>query len=280
VFLAVDASEAMKVEKEAIAKTAAADAVAEADEGDAKEEVMDDAALAAISSAGDEARSTSRVAFAFFADAESGKFVGLSADLVYTLKVYRKSPSFCDDGEGSDRAARFARARKLDLSGGRGGESGNTVYKAPDGTVVTSSSATYTNTNFYYIQYLFDSVTNAASCHTHYWLSDTSSSAGSAQSLLIEFPKHVYLMFMHVFPSTHCNAAKGDRRSDYKIEVWDIAVNDWVSITDRVIDTQSSKLGKEIRHDVDKKVRKVRLWLYQKGKYGNCLNEIDFYVLE
>ena len=56
----------------------------------------------------------------------------------------------------------------LQLRGGNGGRTGQSVYTAPNGVVVTSSKPTCKNSNYYYIEYLFSGTQTGS--HTDYWL--------------------------------------------------------------------------------------------------------------
>jgi hypothetical protein len=58
---------------------------------------------------------------------------------------------------------------KLDLSHGKGGEAGTTVYIS-GAVTVTSSSPTFNNGKYYNLGYLFDGVARRLDDHLHYWL--------------------------------------------------------------------------------------------------------------
>ena len=61
----------------------------------------------------------------------------------------------------------------IDLTGGEGGATGETVYSnipSLPALTVTSSSPVYANGNYYYIQYLFDGEFSSIDDHSHYFL--------------------------------------------------------------------------------------------------------------
>ena len=73
---------------------------------------------------------------------------------------------------------------RYDLSGGSGGRGGESVYTAPDGTVVTSSMASHieaTRGPYYYIEYLFSGTQTGAS--NDEWLVGPANSATLTFSL-------------------------------------------------------------------------------------------------
>ncbi|CAK0826404.1 unnamed protein product [Prorocentrum cordatum] len=108
----------------------------------------------------------------------------------------------------------------VDLSGGNGGASGQSVYTAPDGTVVSSSAPTYTNSNYYYLGYLFDgsdshepSGCSSNDVHTCYWVTDNGQTA-AIQTLSITLSEVKFISRIRV----HMPALI-ERRSNYRIEV-------------------------------------------------------------
>lgn len=160
---------------------------------------------------------------------------------------------------------------QLNLSGGSGGLSGQAVYTAPNGITVTSSRVVYTNSNYYYMRYLFDGITNSSAA-TSYWLTnggpatldfDFNSILGAINSIdrFIIYPR-----------------CRDDSISDYRILVSNNKTT-WTEVVSRVSNTYANCPYGTIReHGIKGHFRYVRIELYQSGNWGVLLNEIKVVV--
>ncbi|NUM33143.1 MAG: discoidin domain-containing protein [Candidatus Brocadiae bacterium] len=160
---------------------------------------------------------------------------------------------------------------RLSLSGGSGGRTGQTVYTAPNGTVVTSSSPVYSNGNYYYMEYMFNQ-SYANGSHTDYWLPIASGSA----TLVFAFNQLYYVDSIRVYSANYTNSASSDRSSDYKLEGSMDGVN-YTAITDGYVNTQQDLLGQYHSHTTQQSFLYVRLTALQ-NKSHISVNEVEFYV--
>lgn len=160
--------------------------------------------------------------------------------------------------------------RKLELKGGTGGKSGQNVYTAPNGVIVTSSAPVYTNTNYYYMEYMFAGTTGSGV--NEYWLT---SSSGN-QTLIFDFGA-----IMHGYSVSKFRVApriRTDASSNYRI----FGSNDnsnWTLVSDWVATTNSSPaFGTFYAHEVNEHYRYFKFELTRNGNWGVGLNEIEVYV--
>lgn len=156
---------------------------------------------------------------------------------------------------------------KVDLSGGTGGTSGQTVYTAPNGVVVTSSAPVYSNSNYYYMEYMFNnSISSSYNVHSHFLSS-------GATTLTFDFGEgHAGITDMMVYPR-----ARDDGSSNYRIEVSDDNAT-WTEVVPWVTTTHddSTPYGTEHRYTLNTTARYIRMELTQNGSWGSCLDEIQF----
>ncbi len=161
---------------------------------------------------------------------------------------------------------------QLNLSGGTGGTSGQTVYTARNGVVVTSSFGVYYNSNYYYMGYLFDGIDDSAA-FTTYWLSN----GGTTVTLDFDFfsilTKIHYIHKMILYPRT-----RDDSISDYRILGSDDKTL-WTELIPRVYNTYDNcSFGTAREHVVDQKYRYIRLEIYRNGSWGATMNGVKFIV--
>jgi len=162
---------------------------------------------------------------------------------------------------------------KIDLSGGSGGTSGQKVYTAQNSVIVTSSAPVYTNSNNYYMGYLFNDTKPNYHDANSYWLT---SSSGN-QTLTFDFGSimPVYISQIKVWPR-----CRSDASSNYRILVSDDGIN-FTEVVPWVINTHDSltPYGTVRVHDVNITNRYVRFELTQNDRWGVCLQEIEFFQL-
>ncbi len=159
---------------------------------------------------------------------------------------------------------------QLDLSGGSGGTSGQSVYTAKNGVVVTSSVKVYTNSNYYYIQYLFDGIDNSGAANT-YWLSD----GGPTVTLDFDFfkilPQINRMNKITLYPRT-----RDESISDYRILISDDKTA-WTQVVARVSNTYANcPYGTAREHIIDVRSRYIRVEMYRSGNWGATMNGIHF----
>lgn len=157
---------------------------------------------------------------------------------------------------------------ELTLRDGTGGTTGQTVYTARNGIVVTSSANVYANSNYFYMGYLFDGVDNSSS-PLAYWLT----AGGSSVTLDFDFNSilsrlnHIHKMIL--YPRT-----REDTISDYRIMGSDNKML-WTELVPRVINTYAdTPYGTAREHELNRKFRYIRIELYQKGNWGVTMNGI------
>jgi hypothetical protein len=166
----------------------------------------------------------------------------------------------------------YAVPEKIDLSTGTGGTSGQKVYTATNGVVVTSSAPVYSNTTYYYMRYLFnETITMSHSEFTTYWLTDSSGN----QTLTFDFEaiSPIFINQIKVWPR-----CRDDASSNYQILVSDDNIN-FTEIVPWVTNTHNSSTpyGTVRTHNVNITNRYVRFVLTRNGSWGSCLSEIEFY---
>jgi len=159
---------------------------------------------------------------------------------------------------------------RLNLSGGSGGRTGQTVYTA-NGTVVTSSSPVYSNGNYYYMEYMFNQ-SYANGSHTDYWLPIATGSA----TLIFAFNQLHYVDSIRIYSANYTNSASSDRSSNYKLEGSLDGIN-YTTITNGFVNTQQDLLGQYHDHITKQSFNYVRLTALQNKSYIS-VNEVEFYV--
>jgi hypothetical protein len=161
---------------------------------------------------------------------------------------------------------------KLDLSGGAGGQSGQTVYTAPNGVVVTSSAPVYGNNyGYYWMTYLFDNIiTMAQTQYTTYWLTNSSGN----QTLTFDFAAigAQHINYINVYPR-----CRDDATSNYRILASDDGTN-WVEVVPWVTVNTSTPYGTKNTHNISMVTKYVRFELTRNDRYGVTLSEIEFFV--
>ena len=153
---------------------------------------------------------------------------------------------------------------KLSLSGGNFDRA--TTYTAPNGTTVTSSAATYVNSSYYYLAYLFNGTYGTAA--NNYWLT----SSGGGVTLTFTFNQPYTFDYVRVYPT-----AISDRKSNYTLDAWNGAT--WVNITGGLVVTTSDPVGtyRDHAHAALTNVTRLRFTLTREQNWGVTLNEVEFY---
>ena len=157
---------------------------------------------------------------------------------------------------------------KIDLSNGVGGKSGEKVYTAPNGVIVTSSAPVYTSSNVYYMEYLFNETYSSGNADT-YWLTNSTGN----QTLTFDFGSlgSIIINKIKVYPKTRTDAS-----SNYRI----LVSNDNITYTEVVpwiINSTSDAYGTVREHNVSINQRYIRFELTKNGSWGVTLNEIEFF---
>lgn len=161
---------------------------------------------------------------------------------------------------------------KLDLSKGTGGRSGQRVYTAPSGVVVTSSAPTYSNSYYYYMEYLF-SATNAANA-ADYWLTSGGSPVTLTFDLRALTRRERSIRQIDIYPKT-----RSDSISDYVVSISEDG-RTYENVTGNIINTYSNTAyGVPNKHqiDTDKDIQFIRITLAQKGSWGVTLGKVDLF---
>jgi len=163
--------------------------------------------------------------------------------------------------------------KKLDLSGGTGGKGGQKVYTAPNGVVVTSSAPVYDNSNYYYMEYLFNSSIATAHQPTKYWLTNSSGN----QTLIFDFSSlklsERLIRRIDVYPKIRTDAS-----SNYRIFISDDGEN-WEEVVPWVENSTSLAWGTVKSHEVNINTPFIKFELTRNGSWGVGLDEIEFYCL-
>jgi len=170
----------------------------------------------------------------------------------------------------------WSASEKLPLFGGTGGQTGQTTYLAPNGTVVQASSPVRNNSNsYYYMSYLFNNNPDSTSDDS-YWLPDPT---GSNQTLGFTFRTPVNLERIKVCATTYSsNTSPGLKwRSDYSITAT-TSSGEAVKVTSGFIDTSLDPLGYFHEHIVRKVGIVSVLFTLTHAKAHVTLKEIEFYV--
>lgn len=151
---------------------------------------------------------------------------------------------------------------KLDLSKGIGGRNNEKVYTAPNGVVVTSSMPTYSNSNYYWLEYLFDDPTI-----NNYWLT-----SGAPATLTFDFGS---LPSCDIRRIEVVGATRTDSYSLYSIWISD----DNINYKEIVPETGSSVIKEKKIFNVNtEKKRFVQFRLKLIGSWGAQLTNIDFFI--
>ena len=163
--------------------------------------------------------------------------------------------------------------KKLDLSGGTGGKGGQKVYTAPNGVVVTSSAPVYDNSNYYYMEYLFNSSIATAHQPTKYWLTNSSGN----QTLIFDFSSlklsERLIRRIDVYPKIRTDAS-----SNYRIFISDDGEN-WEEVVPWVKNSTSLAWGTVKSHEVNINTPFIKFELTMNDSWGVGLDEIEFYCL-
>jgi hypothetical protein len=199
--------------------------------------------------------------------------------------VYRDSAEGTDvESSGSSASCRLVtqplvhsrvdwnKTTKMKLSGGTGGKTGEHVYRVGQGIKVESSAPVYNNSNYYYMEYLFQGDATSSS-HTDYWL--TNSDGNQILSFTFETPVNVAMV--RVCPIVF----KGpDLRSNYQITVVN-RIGETRNVTGGFIDTSRDILGLFHSHTVQEEgVVEILFELTREGAYGVCLKKIEIWSAE
>jgi hypothetical protein len=159
----------------------------------------------------------------------------------------------------------------LDLNGGTGGGGGTAVYTAPNGTIVTSTVATY-NAPIYKIGNLFNNTLTDASTADTYWLTN----GAGPTSLTFDFTSVSgvnYISHLLVRPR-----ARDDTFTNItSVEIWNGTA--WVQTDDNQgLTSANTPYGTEIRLDVASTTKKVRINMTYIGQWGVSLDEVKVYA--
>ena len=165
----------------------------------------------------------------------------------------------------------------LSLDGGIGGKSGEFKYIAPNGTKIEASAPVYSNSNLYYMEYLFtgnDNLGNTA--HTSYWLTNSND---ESQTLLFTFDKCYNISSVNICSTTYASGLQADRRSDYSIN-FKIKNCAWEKKqTVGLVDTKKDVMGELRKHKIQlANVEMMKITLKKRGKYGCCLKCVQIVV--
>ena len=156
----------------------------------------------------------------------------------------------------------------IDMTGGTGGQTGQTVYSdipSMPRTTVTSSNPTYNNGNYYYIQYLFDGVYQSIDNHPNYWLGQSSSDT----TFTINFGTPVDLTRVKLAPK-----CRSDTNSmDYQLSISGVAVSA------RFHDT-SVPVGTMQEYPINQVVTELTLQIWMMGGGYMSFNEIQLFVVD
>ncbi|MFH1725585.1 MAG: discoidin domain-containing protein, partial [Elusimicrobiota bacterium] len=169
----------------------------------------------------------------------------------------------CPNAANADQADSDSGA--MDLRGGTGGQGGQTLYTAPDGTGVESSAQTWSHDTNYYMEYLFSG--GYENSPQQYWLA----TAEGDQTLSFSFPAPRPIEFIRVYPFSRVDA-----RSNYKIEVSPDGQS-WTEVSGGFIDTTGTTEGQHIDTQIRASVQSVRFTLTREINLGVTLNEIEFH---
>jgi hypothetical protein len=96
---------------------------------------------------------------------------------------------------------------KMNLRGGSGGTTGQKVYTVAGVATVTSDNPTYSNSNYYYMQYMFDGVYQNLNQHANYWLGQSTS---QDTKFTFTFPAPVPLSMIRVMPKCRSDSPAPD----------------------------------------------------------------------
>eukprot|EP01084_Bolivina_argentea_P179777 310622_1 len=161
----------------------------------------------------------------------------------------------------------WSKATKLNLQGGTGGKSGETKYVV-NNIVVESSHPVFTNSNYYYIPYMFDGNTTTNQAWASMWLPN----GPKDQILTFTFPTAIKLSHISAYSCTGTGCGTHKYGVDYFCDnKWEMLCTD--------IDTKDDKIGFERRHKVQKVVTKIR-FNFEMIIYYISMSEIDFFVVE
>jgi Concanavalin A-like lectin/glucanases superfamily/Glycine rich protein len=163
----------------------------------------------------------------------------------------------------------FEDSIKIPLGGGSGGQTGQTVYTAPNGVTVTSSNPVWDNSNYYYMGYMFEDYVALTDEATHYWLTNSSGNT----TLTFDFnsldtPK---MSKIAVYPRT-----RNDASSNYRI----LGSNDgngWEELVPWIDTSTSTPYGTRHSYDINTTYRYYRFELTRNGSWGATLGEIEFF---
>lgn len=160
---------------------------------------------------------------------------------------------------------------KIDLSGGTGGASSQSVYTAPNGVVATSTASTYSNGNLYYMAYMFNGTYTASS--TDYWLTNSNGN----QTLTFDFTSGGIASGKEINQISVYPYTRSDASSNYSIDTSPDGTT-WTEIVPLVTNSTSTPVGTERAHsNLSITGGYVRFNLTQNGSWGVTLNEIEFF---
>jgi hypothetical protein len=164
-------------------------------------------------------------------------------------------------------------AKKMELSGGTGGKTGEYEYIARPAIRIVSSAPVYNAGNSFQMGYLFEG-SSAESASTAYWLTTST----GPQTLTFLFKDPVNIASIRVCTTAQRDCA--DRRSNYQISV---ATCDGQSrrVTDGFVDTSADVFGSFHTHKVQERgVIEILFNLTQEASFGVCLKKIEIWSVE
>lgn len=157
--------------------------------------------------------------------------------------------------------------KKLPLAGGTGGRAGSNRYDAPNGVIVTSTANVYSNSNYYYFEYMFND--SKAAGATNYWMT-----SGTSTYLTFDLRRVTNLFEIKeikVWPRT-----RDDSLTNYRIHGSNDGVN-WTEIAPWFSNRYSYPYEYHNIHQLSQNYRYIRFNLSYSGQWGTSLNEIEFW---
>jgi hypothetical protein len=168
----------------------------------------------------------------------------------------------------------WAKAKKMTLGGGSGGESGKRVYVPPvPGMQVVSSAPVWSDSNYHYMGYLFQG-SSLSPDHTEYWLTKSD----GPQTLSFSFTAPINLALIRVSAKAYESGL--DRRSRYQIHVT-TGLRGEREVTEGMVNTANDVFGTFRNHEVHEEgVTQIVFHLTRELNYGVCLKKIELWAVD
>lgn len=188
-----------------------------------------------------------------------------------TLNVAKNGNNFFFTGRLHEfLKANFMGDKLIDLSGGTGGRTGERVYTAPNGVVVTSDYPTWNNSNYYYMEYMFNNVissslsTGGTEAVKYHLMEDPPNGLNFANITLdfTNYADYKGIRRLSLFPTT-----RSDSYVKYSVEVSKDNIS-WEQVTDE-INGRNITVGTPVEHiiDVDSTYKFIRIRLVKLSTY-------------